>query len=148
MRRGKSMQRGIWETKSGFYRCIRTFPLRSRTSRRFMDRSRRVYVLIVVMSVLLLAVSEHTDAHKPVTSKYDYNRDVFPLLQEHCGRCHVEGGAAPMSLMTYKDAVPWAQSIRDELTAGRMPPWPIDPTSPGVKGAHPITSRDLDMIVV
>jgi hypothetical protein len=53
-----------------------------------------------------------------------------------------------MSLMTYKDAVPWAQSIRDELTAGRMPPWPIDPTSPGVKGAHPITSRDLDMIVV
>ena len=95
-----------------------------------------------------LAVTTHTNAHKPVTSKYDYNRAVFPLLQEHCGRCHVEGGPGPMSLMTYKDAVPWAQSIRDELTAGRMPPWPIDPTSPGVKGAHPITSRDLDMIVV
>src|SRR5207302_3355587 len=77
-----------------------------------------------------------------------YNRDVFPLLQEHCGRCHVEGGPGPMSLMTYKDAVPWAQSIRDELTAGRMPPWPIDPTSPTVKGVHPINSHDLDMIVV
>ena len=53
-----------------------------------------------------------------------------------------------MSLMTYKEAVPWAESIRDELTAGRMPPWPIDPTSPAVKGAHPISSRDLNMIVV
>lgn len=53
-----------------------------------------------------------------------------------------------MSLMTYKGAVPWAQSIRDELTAGRMPPWPIDPTSPAVKGEHPISSHDLNMIVV
>src|SRR5439155_21256560 len=94
------------------------------------------------------ALTQPTNAHKPVTSKYDYNRDVFPLLQEHCGRCHVEGGPGPMSLMTYKDAVPCAQSVRDELTAGRMPPWPIDPTSPPVKGAHPIRSRDLDMIVV
>jgi hypothetical protein len=88
------------------------------------------------------------DAHKPVTSKYDYNKDVFPLLLHHCGRCHVEGGPAPMSLMTYKDAVPWAESIREEVTAGRMPPWPVDPTSPPLEGAYPINSRDLDKIVV
>jgi hypothetical protein len=82
-----------------------------------------------------------------VTSKYDYNRDVFPLLREHCGRCHVEGGVAPMSLMTYKEAVPWAESIRDELTAGRMPPWPIDPRSPAVNEMHPISAHDVDAIV-
>ena len=87
------------------------------------------------------------DAHKPVTSRYDYNRDVFPLLRDHCGRCHVEGGVAPMSLMTYKDAFSWGESIRDQLTAGRMPPWPIDPRSPAVKGMHPISARDVDVIV-
>ena len=108
----------------------------------------RPLLFVVVVSALFLAIVGRTDAHKPVTSKYDYNRDVFPLLREHCARCHVQSGAAPMSLMTYKDAVPWAQSIRDELTAGRMPPWPIDSTSPAVTGAHPISSRDLDMIVV
>lgn len=108
----------------------------------------RLYLLLLLACVFFLAVTKPTNAHKPVTSKYDYNRDVFPLLEEHCSRCHVEGGAGPMSLMTYKDAVPWAESIRDELTAGRMPPWPIDPTSPAVKGAHAISSRDLDMIVV
>jgi hypothetical protein len=53
-----------------------------------------------------------------------------------------------MSLVTYKDAVPWAQSIRDEVTEGRMPPWPVDPTSPPVRGGHPISARDLDRIVV
>jgi hypothetical protein len=108
----------------------------------------RISIVLILATAVFFSVTRPTAAHKPVTSKYDYNRDVFPLLQEHCGRCHVEGGPGPMSLMTYKDAVPWAQSIRDELTAGRMPPWPIDPTSPAVQGAHPINSRDLDMIVV
>src|SRR6476619_4692722 len=97
---------------------------------------------------LFLAVVVPTDAHKPVTSKFDYNRDVFPLLRDHCGACHVEGGPAPMSLMSFKNAMPWAEAIRDEVTAGRMPPWPVDPTSPSVKGAHAITSREINMIVV
>src|SRR5947199_8191525 len=110
-----------------------------------MELGRR-FGVIVLASAVLLVVTVHTDAHKPVTSKYDYNKDVFPLLRDHCGSCHVEGGAAPMSLMTYKSAVPWAVSIRDELTAGRMPPWPVDPTSPPLKGGHPISSRDHNMI--
>ena len=116
-------------------------------------RASRPYVVIVLASAFFIVIAGERSnvsvgAHKPVTSKYDYNRDVFPLLQIHCARCHVEGGPAPMSLMTYKDAVPWAESIRDEITAGRMPPWPVDPTSPPVKGGYPINSRDLDKIVV
>jgi hypothetical protein len=98
-------------------------------------------------AVLVTLGVRAVDAHKPVTSNYDYDRDVFPLLRDHCGSCHVEGGVAPMSLMTYKEAVPWAESIRDELTTGRMPPWPIDPRSPAVKGMHPISAHDVDTIV-
>lgn len=88
------------------------------------------------------------EAHKPVTSVYDYNKDIFPLLRDHCGSCHAPGGSAPMSLMTYKDAVPWAESIRDELTAGRMPPWPVDSRSPAVKGGHAMTPKEIDEVVV
>ncbi len=104
--------------------------------------------IALALTAILVSLGVGTvDAHKPVLSKYDYNRDVFPLLRDNCGRCHVGGGAAPMSLMTYKEAVPWAESIREELTAGRMPPWPIDPRSPAVKGMHPISARDVDVIV-
>jgi hypothetical protein len=114
--------------------------------RRF-SRTVRLSVVIGIAVVLLLLVNaRQTNAHKLVTSKYDYNKDVFPLLQKYCARCHVNGGPAPMSLMTYTDAVPWSISIRDELTAGRMPPWPVDTTSPPVKGGHPISARDIDMI--
>ena len=37
------------------------------------------------------------DAHKGVTSKYTYNDDVYPILRDKCGRCHTDGGPAPMS---------------------------------------------------
>jgi len=117
-----------------------------------MEAGTRVvrYCFAVALTSALLAVfaAKRASAHKPVTSKYDYKKDIFPLLREHCGRCHVDGGPAPMSLMTYKDAMPWAESIRDELTSGRMPPWPVDPTSPGIRGGHSIQSRDLDRIIV
>jgi len=104
-------------------------------------------IAVCVSTALAFAGRSIVEAHKPVTSKYDYNRDVFPLFREHCGSCHVNGGVAPMSLMTYKDAVPWAESIREELTAGRMPPWPVDPRSPAVRGPHSISARDVDVIV-
>ena len=32
-----------------------------------------------------------------------------------------------MSLMTYKDARPWARAIRDDVVQRKMPPWHADP---------------------
>ena len=79
--------------------------------------------LITLTTALVVAVaSSRGEAHKPITSPYTYNEDVFPILRDRCGRCHVAGGVAPKSLMTYKDAFPWGESIRTELMAGHMPP--------------------------
>ena len=102
--------------------------------------------IAIALGVFALSVRD-TQAHKAVTSKYDYNKDVFPLLRDRCASCHTAGGPAPMSLMTYTDAVMWAESIREELSARRMPPWPVDPQSPAIKGGHPITAKDIDIIV-
>jgi hypothetical protein len=117
-------------------------------NRQFRRTAGSCAAIAFATAFFLMVADEHTDAHKPVTSKYEYNKDIFPLLRDHCGSCHVKGGPAPMPLMTYDDAVPWAESIRDELTAGRMPPWPLDPTSAPIKGGYPISSREIDMIVV
>ncbi len=54
--------------------------------------------LICLVAVLLLALP--VDAHKGITSKYNYNEDVFPILNQRCGKCHVAGGVAPMSLLS------------------------------------------------
>src|SRR6185503_9477772 len=87
------------------------------------------------------------DAHKPITSPYTYNDDVFPILRERCGQCHVQGGVAPMSLMTYKEAFPWGESIRTELIAGHMPPWPVDAPAGTFKNSHALSARELNVLL-
>src|SRR5262249_51847581 len=91
------------------------------------EREREVRHVTLRIAVLACAFAlidvQWLDAHKPVTSKYTYWDDVYPIVKEHCGSCHAPGGVAPMSLLTYDAARPWAESIRLELTAGHMPPW-------------------------
>ena len=86
-------------------------------------------------------------AHKPVTSKYTYTEDVYPIMSRECGACHAPGGVAPMSLLTYDDARPWAESIRLELTSGHMPPWFGDPGFAPLKEPHALSPRDLDVVL-
>src|ERR1051326_5492635 len=80
------------------------------------------FVGSLVLAACMMSVAR-PEGHKAITSKYTYNDDVFPIFRDRCAQCHVESGVAPMSLTTYKDAYPWAESIRAELVAGHMPPW-------------------------
>lgn len=120
----------------------------------FVARHGRLLTLGVVASaaagLVFLSSSTTVDAHKAKTSPFSYNVDIFPLLRDNCGRCHVEGGPAPMSLMSYdKDggAIAWAESMREMLLAGAMPPWYADPTGPAVRNNHSISARELDKII-
>src|SRR4051794_32188969 len=56
-----------------------------------------------------------------------FSKDVAPILQARCQGCHRPGEAAPMSLLTYQEARPWAKSIREAVLLKRMPPWFADP---------------------
>ncbi len=57
-----------------------------------------------------------------------FSHDVAPILYQHCVRCHHPGDIAPMSLLTYKDARPWAAAMREAVVSRKMPPWGADPT--------------------
>ena len=100
---------------------------------------------VLVAAALLSTVPGQ--AHKAITSKYTYNDDVFPILRERCSRCHVTGGVAPMSLMTYDDAFPWAESIRAELIASHMPPWNAEEGFGELKRAHTLTPKEIDVVL-
>src|SRR5687768_2151235 len=57
-----------------------------------------------------------------------FSKDVAPILQRSCQKCHRPGSMAPMSLLTYEDARPWARTIKTQVTKREMPPWYIDRT--------------------
>jgi hypothetical protein len=86
-------------------------------------------------------------AHKPITSPFTYNDDVFPILRDRCARCHVPDGVAPMSLMTYEDTVPWGESIRVELLSGHMPPWSVDAAPKRLRNAQPLSAREMNVLL-
>ena len=56
-----------------------------------------------------------------------FSKDVAPILFANCTSCHRPGEIAPMSLLTYQDARPWARSIASKVADGLMPPWHADP---------------------
>ena len=56
-----------------------------------------------------------------------FTRDVAPILYENCVTCHRPDNIAPMALLEYADARPWARSIKDLVVSREMPPWPADP---------------------
>src|SRR5260370_29948961 len=55
------------------------------------------------------------------------NRDVLPVLQKNCQECHRPGEVAPMSLLTYSEARPWAKALNAAGVTQKMPPWFADP---------------------
>ncbi len=52
-----------------------------------------------------------------------FTKDVAPILNKNCVSCHRPGEIAPMSLLSYEQARPWAKSIREKVSRGLMPPW-------------------------
>jgi hypothetical protein len=56
-----------------------------------------------------------------------FTKDVAPIFYKNCTGCHRPGEIAPMSLLTYNDARPWAKSIREKVANRDMPPWHADP---------------------
>jgi hypothetical protein len=55
-----------------------------------------------------------------------FSKDAAPILYEHCVGCHRPGDIAPMSLLTYEQARPWARAISKAVGTGAMPPWHAD----------------------
>ena len=78
-----------------------------------------------------------------------FSRDVAPILQRSCQRCHQPTGIGPMSLLTYRDVRPWARSIRDRVERRLMPPWHLDPTVgiQGYKNDISLTPDEIDTVV-
>ena len=56
-----------------------------------------------------------------------FTKDVAPIFYRYCTACHRPGEIAPMSLLSYAEARPWAKSIKAQVLAGAMPPWHADP---------------------
>ena len=95
--------------------------------------------------ILMSAASSEAQTSASVT----FSKDIAPIFQAKCQACHQPNSIAPMSLITYQEARPWARSIKDRVARRQMPPWHIDP-SVGVtkfKNDMSLSEAQIDTVV-
>lgn len=86
-------------------------------------------------------------AHDTISTKLLWTQEISRIVYRHCASCHREGGGAPMSLMTYDEARPWAKAIRDEILQRRMPPWGAVKGVGDFRDDPSLSQIEIDMIV-
>ena len=65
--------------------------------------------------------SSAKDTSKAVDNNVTFTKDVAPIFYKNCTACHRPGEVAPMSLLTYKDARPWAKAALEPLASRPSP---------------------------
>ena len=73
-----------------------------------------------------VVLSASTLAQRGQQTMTTFTKDVAPIFHKHCVSCHRPGEAAPMSLLTYEQARPYAKAILSVVSNGTMPPWHAD----------------------
>ena len=86
----------------------------------------RPVLALVVVGAALTVSQTAVIGQQPASAPVTFSKDVAPILQKACQNCHHPGAIAPMSLLTYQDARPWARSIKQKVSSREMPPWYID----------------------
>ncbi len=76
-----------------------------------------------------------------------FTKDVAAILQARCQICHRAGEVAPMSLMNYSEARPWAKAIKIAVATKKMPPWFADQKYGHFSNDLSLSQREIDTLV-
>ena len=109
-------------------------------------RTKALIVAGLATTVFLLApgaVGAASGAEEAPT----YNADVASILNERCVICHRSGTVAPMSLVSYREARPWARAIKEKVRTREMPPWYADPRFGSFRNERRLTQAQIDTVV-
>ncbi len=103
---------------------------------------RAIPVFLVVAGLTTAGVAMGASSSAPT-----FDRDVLPILEKNCQSCHRPGEIAPMSLLSYTDARPWAKAIKNAVATRKMPPWFADPNYGHFANDRRLSQADIDTLV-
>ncbi|MEZ4382510.1 MAG: hypothetical protein R3A79_14330 [Nannocystaceae bacterium] len=75
-----------------------------------------------------------------------YYRDVKPLLDHCCVKCHRAGDIAPFALESYEQASMWGPSLLPSLEDRTMPPWGADGACRDYRYDHTLSDAEIATI--
>src|SRR4030095_4307948 len=99
--------------------------------------------LVAFSAVFPLSLSGQKTADAPQVT---FSKEVATIVFNNCASCHRPGEVAPFSLMTYRDARPWARAIKQQVEQRHMPPWNADPHYGEFSNARRLTDTEISTI--
>jgi hypothetical protein len=94
-------------------------------------------------ALIVLVVSATSFAHD-VTTHVTWNREISRIVFTRCAACHHPGGSA-FSLMSYAEANPWANAIKEQVLRREMPPWGAVKGFGSFRNDQSLTQGELDL---
>ena len=79
-------------------------------------------------------------------SPITFSNQISRLFQKHCQQCHRPGEVAPFPLIEYADAKAWADEIKHQVVARKMPPWKPVPGHGEFVGARLLSDNEIELI--
>ncbi len=103
----------------------------------------------LTVSLALVAIGHAQAPNRAATDPGapTFTRDVAPIMFTKCASCHRPGEVAPMALLSFADARPWASAIKQKVSTRAMPPWHADPAHGTFRNDLRLSDREIDTIV-
>ena len=107
----------------------------------------RYQLLFVASLAVVISIGISPRAQIPPPGEAPtFTRDIAPILYANCVECHRAGEIAPMSLITYAEARPWAKAIVRQVESGIMPPWHADAPHGTFRNERSLAPAQKDLI--
>ena len=76
------------------------------------NRRRHTFRFAAFIGLVITMTAGMSDAQPRATGDVTFSKDIAPILQRSCQHCHRPESVAPMSLLTYAEARPWARAMK------------------------------------
>jgi hypothetical protein len=95
--------------------------------------------------IIVLGASLAAQGHDVITTPITWGREISRIVHQRCIACHHDGGSA-FSLVAYADIRPWAEAVKGEVLARRMPPWGAVKGFGDFRNDQGLTAEQLELI--
>jgi mono/diheme cytochrome c family protein len=111
-----------------------------------MKRAITTSLLVALVAAGFFLSQKVSSAKTTPAKQITFTKDVAPIFYKSCAECHRAGESAPFSILSYKDARPWAKSIREQVVKKQMPRWDANPAHGQFANDRRLTQQEIDTI--
>ncbi|MBC7382074.1 MAG: cytochrome c [Bacteroidia bacterium] len=103
--------------------------------------------LFIISCLFWMVIScRQNEQKKSTIEPVLFAENIAPIIFKNCSKCHLDGEAAPFSLLTYNDIAPKAKLIEYVISHKIMPPWPADADYTHFANETVLSGEEIELI--